>query len=41
MLRVESLRRSGLGPISLAVFGAIRLLTDDRDRLRLDRLHTG
>ncbi len=31
---------TGLG-VLLAVFGAIRLLTDDRDRLRLDRLHTG
>ena len=31
---------TGLG-VLLAVFGAIRLLTDDRNRLRLDRLHTG
>ena len=27
--------------VLLAVFGAIRLLTDDRDRLRLDRLRAG
>ena len=31
---------TGLG-VLLAVFGAINLLTDDRDRLRLDRLHSG
>ena len=31
---------TGLG-VLLAVFGAVRLLTDDRHRLRLDRLHTG
>ena len=27
--------------VLLAVFGGIRLLTDDRDRLRLDRLRAG
>ena len=31
---------TGLG-VLLAVFGALRLLTDDRHRLRLDRLHPG